>query len=160
VSEKERERETYFTARIVGNAKFHSSVSSSRPQRVLNNDLRCVLTMDDIRGTICCVMLAVLAVVCGFRGFDPMSFHADLWWTCWLFSECLSQILLPRIFVLHRRRITIALLWNWVLQYLSCRLDIRVITWTNDPPGVGARETKVTGEWRKLHNEELNDLYC
>jgi hypothetical protein len=24
----------------------------------------------------------------------------------------------------------------------------------------GAKRGKVTGEWRKLHNEELNDLYC
>ena len=24
----------------------------------------------------------------------------------------------------------------------------------------GAKRDKVTGEWRKLHNEELNDLYC
>ena len=24
----------------------------------------------------------------------------------------------------------------------------------------GLRRDKVTGEWRKLHNEELNDLYC
>jgi hypothetical protein len=24
----------------------------------------------------------------------------------------------------------------------------------------GPRRGKVTGEWRKLHNEELNDLYC
>ena len=24
----------------------------------------------------------------------------------------------------------------------------------------GARRDKVTGEWRKLHNEELNYLYC
>jgi hypothetical protein len=24
----------------------------------------------------------------------------------------------------------------------------------------GARRDEVTGEWRKLHNEELNDLYC
>jgi len=24
----------------------------------------------------------------------------------------------------------------------------------------GSRRDKVTGEWRKLHNEELNDLYC
>jgi hypothetical protein len=22
------------------------------------------------------------------------------------------------------------------------------------------KRDKVTGEWRKLHNEELNDLYC
>jgi hypothetical protein len=25
---------------------------------------------------------------------------------------------------------------------------------------LGLREDEVTGEWRKLHNEELNDLYC
>jgi hypothetical protein len=25
---------------------------------------------------------------------------------------------------------------------------------------VGARRDEVTGEWRKLHTEELNDLYC
>ena len=24
----------------------------------------------------------------------------------------------------------------------------------------GPRRDKVSGEWRKLHNEELNDLYC
>ena len=25
---------------------------------------------------------------------------------------------------------------------------------------LGSKRDKVTGEWRKLHNEELNDLYC
>jgi len=25
---------------------------------------------------------------------------------------------------------------------------------------LGLRGIKVTGEWRKLHNAELNDLYC
>jgi len=24
----------------------------------------------------------------------------------------------------------------------------------------GPKSNEVTGEWRKLHNEELNDLYC
>ena len=24
----------------------------------------------------------------------------------------------------------------------------------------GPKRDEVTGEWRKLHNEELNDLYC
>ena len=24
----------------------------------------------------------------------------------------------------------------------------------------GARRDEVTGKWRRLHNEELNDLYC
>ena len=25
---------------------------------------------------------------------------------------------------------------------------------------IGPRRDEVTGEWRRLHNEELNDLYC
>ena len=25
---------------------------------------------------------------------------------------------------------------------------------------IGPKRDKVTGKWRKLHNEELNDLYC
>jgi len=25
---------------------------------------------------------------------------------------------------------------------------------------LGTKKDKLTGEWRKLHNEELNDLYC
>jgi len=24
----------------------------------------------------------------------------------------------------------------------------------------GSKRDEITGEWRKLHNEELNDLYC
>jgi len=24
----------------------------------------------------------------------------------------------------------------------------------------GAKRDEITGEWKKLHNEELNDLYC
>jgi hypothetical protein len=24
----------------------------------------------------------------------------------------------------------------------------------------GSKRDEVTGEWRKIHNEELNDLYC
>jgi hypothetical protein len=24
----------------------------------------------------------------------------------------------------------------------------------------GTKRDEVTGEWRKIHNEELNDLYC
>jgi hypothetical protein len=24
----------------------------------------------------------------------------------------------------------------------------------------GAKRDEVTGEWRKLHNEEINDIYC
>jgi len=25
---------------------------------------------------------------------------------------------------------------------------------------MGSKRDEMTGEWRKLHNEELNDLYC
>jgi len=25
---------------------------------------------------------------------------------------------------------------------------------------IGSKRDEVTGEWRELHNEELNDLYC
>ena len=25
---------------------------------------------------------------------------------------------------------------------------------------LGSKGDEVTGEWRKIHNEELNDLYC
>ena len=25
---------------------------------------------------------------------------------------------------------------------------------------IGPRRDRITGEWRKLHNEELNDLHC
>ena len=25
---------------------------------------------------------------------------------------------------------------------------------------LGPKRDRVTGEWRKLHNEELNDMYC
>ena len=27
-------------------------------------------------------------------------------------------------------------------------------------PLFGPKRDKLTGEWRKIHNEELNDLYC
>ena len=30
--------------------------------------------------------------------------------------------------------------------------------WSNS--SFGPRRDEVTGEWRRLHNEELNDLYC
>ena len=30
----------------------------------------------------------------------------------------------------------------------------------NVPIAFGPRRDEVTGEWRRMHNEELNDLYC
>ena len=43
-------------------------------------------------------------------------------------------------------------------EYLTCRLrvfDNRVLRRI-----FGPKRDEVTGEWRKLHNEELNDMYC
>ena len=37
------------------------------------------------------------------------------------------------------------------LRVFGNRLLIRIF---------GSKRDEVTGEWRKLHNEELNDLYC
>jgi len=37
------------------------------------------------------------------------------------------------------------------VQTLLCLISIFI--------GCGPDEDEVTGEWRKLHNEELNDLY-
>ena len=72
------------------------------------------------------------------------------------FSPSASHRSVPRSFVLHRRRIMIALLWNWVLQ---------CFTWfsvagTNVSPVFGLKRDEVTGKWRKLRSEEHNDLYC
>ena len=33
-------------------------------------------------------------------------------------------------------------------------------TWSLTLRIFGPKRDEVTGEWRKLHNEELNDLYC
>jgi hypothetical protein len=43
---------------------------------------------------------------------------------------------------------------TWLLL-LREELRLRVLTRI-----FGPKRDKVTGEWRKLHNEELNDMYC
>jgi hypothetical protein len=49
------------------------------------------------------------------------------------------------------------LIWS-----LTLREERRLRVFENRVLGriFGHRRGKVTGEWRKLHNEELNDLYC
>jgi hypothetical protein len=37
--------------------------------------------------------------------------------------------------------------------------DIEGETWDEGVRIFGPKRDEVTGEWRKLHNEELNDLY-
>ena len=40
---------------------------------------------------------------------------------------------------------------EWRLKVFENRVLKRIL---------GPKRDEVTGEWRKLHNEELNDLYC
>ena len=41
-----------------------------------------------------------------------------------------------------------------------CRRGKSIIISYSECGSVAFRRDKVTGEWRRLHNEELNDLYC
>jgi len=45
---------------------------------------------------------------------------------------------------------------------LTLREERRLMVFENRVPWkiFGPRRDEVTGEWRKLYNEELNDLYC
>jgi len=44
---------------------------------------------------------------------------------------------------------------------LTLREERRLRVFENVLSGIfGAKRDEVTGEWRKLHNVELNDLYC
>jgi hypothetical protein len=54
-----------------------------------------------------------------------------------------------------RMRVTAAL--------LNCETNVSVSTCTAFVTSVtifGLKRGEVTGEWKKLHNEELSDLYC
>jgi len=45
-------------------------------------------------------------------------------------------------------------------EVLTLREECRLKVFENRLPRIfGPKRDKVTGEWRKLHNEELNDLY-
>jgi len=47
------------------------------------------------------------------------------------------------------------------LESLTLREEHRMWAYENRVLGIfGPKRHKVIGEWRKLNNEELNDLYC
>jgi len=48
---------------------------------------------------------------------------------------------------------------TWSFTFIE---DRRLSVFENRVPRIifGSKRDEVTGEWRKLHNEELNDLYC
>ena len=43
---------------------------------------------------------------------------------------------------------------------LVCRFRLRVSENKVLRKIYGAKKDEVTGEWRRLHNEDFNDLYC
>ena len=53
-------------------------------------------------------------------------------------------------------------LWYFVLWFSSCwsGVELRVMCPVCRMLLRGAKRDEVTGEWRKLHNGELNDLHC
>ena len=49
----------------------------------------------------------------------------------------------------------------WLVYELSLREERRLRTFENRVLRIfGTKRDEVTGNWRKLHNEELNDMYC
>jgi len=63
---------------------------------------------------------------------------------------------------MYRTVILRVVLYGWETWSLTLREEHRLRVFDNRVLRriLGPKRVKVTGEWRKLHNEELNDLYC
>ena len=63
---------------------------------------------------------------------------------------------------IHRTIILPVVLYGCEIWSLTFREERRLSVFENRVLRkiFGPRRDEVTGEWRKLHNEELNDLYC
>jgi len=74
-------------------------------------------------------------------------------------SSLLSKNLKIKI---HRTVILPVVLYGCQTWSLTLREEHRLRVFVNRVLRriFGPRRDEVTGEWRKLHNEELNDLYC
>jgi len=76
-----------------------------------------------------------------------------------LFSNLLSQNLKIKI---YRNIILPFVLYGYETWSLTLREERRLRVFENRllKRIFGSERDEVKGEWRKLHNEELNDLYC
>ena len=76
-----------------------------------------------------------------------------------LSSSLLSKNIKIKI---HRNIILPAVVYGCETSSLTRREESRLTVFENRVLSriFGPRRDGVTGEWRKLHNEELNDLYC
>ena len=63
---------------------------------------------------------------------------------------------------IHRTIILPIVLYGCEIWSLTLREERRLRVFENRVLRrmFGPKRAEVTGEWRKLHNEELNDLYC
>jgi hypothetical protein len=62
---------------------------------------------------------------------------------------------------IHRTVILPVVLYGCETWSLTLREERRLRVFENRVLRIfGAKGDEVTGEWRKLHNEEINDLYC
>ena len=74
--------------------------------------------------------------------------------SCWLSKNFTTKI--------YRTIILPLVLYGYETWSLTSREERRLRVFENRVLRrvFGPRRDDVTGEWRKLHNEELNDLYC
>ena len=83
---------------------------------------------------------------------------------CHSVQNLLSSSLLSKNlkFKIYRTIILAAVLYVCETWSLTLRKERRLRVFENMVLRriFGAKSGEVTGEWRKLHNEELNDLYC
>ena len=83
---------------------------------------------------------------------------------CHSVQNVLSSSLLSRNIKIkiHRTIILPVVLYGCETWSLTLREERRLRVFENRVLRrvFGSKRDEVTGEWRKLHNEELNDLYC
>ena len=77
-------------------------------------------------------------------------------------QNILSSSLLNLKIKIYRNIILPVVLYGCETWSLTLREETRVRVFGNRVLRsiFGPRRDEVTGEWRKLHNEELNDMYC
>ena len=83
---------------------------------------------------------------------------------CHSLQNILSSSLLSKNLkiMIYRTVILLLVLYGCETWSLTLREERRLTVFENRVLRriFGAKRDEVTGEWRKLHNEELNDVYC
>jgi len=79
-----------------------------------------------------------------------------------MFKNVLCSGLISKNIKIYRTVILPIVLYGCETWSLALREERRLRVFENRVLSAvfGVKRDEVTGEWRKLHNEELNDLYC